>query len=73
MVQSGILVHLKAFRLAGKLDSYAVLEDQKLVVSVEEGVLANDIGDAVTAQIVSGASSGTVVFSADGSFSYTPK
>jgi VCBS repeat-containing protein len=55
-------------------DAYQVDEDSVLNAFVP-GVLANDIdpnGDAFTAQLVSGASHGTVVLAADGGFTYTP-
>jgi VCBS repeat-containing protein len=55
-------------------DGYTVESGQTLNVSVP-GVLANDIdaeGDPLTAELVSGPANGTLVFNADGSFSYTP-
>lgn len=56
-------------------DVYVLDEDVPLVVDAATGVLANDTdaeGDPLTAVPVSGASNGTVVPSADGSFTYTP-
>ncbi len=57
-------------------DSYSVNEDSTLTVAAP-GVLGNDDefdGDPLTAEHVpgSGPSNGTLVFSADGSFTYTP-
>ena len=56
-------------------DSYRVHQGQTLTVSAGGGVLFNDYdddGDPLTAQLVTGTSWGTLAFSADGSFSYTP-
>ena len=56
-------------------DSYTTDEDTPLVVSAEDGVLANDFdadGDTLVAELVSGPSMGTLTLNADGSFSYTP-
>jgi uncharacterized delta-60 repeat protein len=55
-------------------DAYSVNEDNTLSVAAL-GVLANDSdpgGNPVTALLVSGPSSGTMAFHADGSFIYTP-
>ncbi|HBE66541.1 MAG TPA: hypothetical protein DDW52_00195 [Planctomycetaceae bacterium] len=55
-------------------DGYSGVEDTPLNIAAA-GVLANDTdedGDALTAVLVSGASSGAVVLNSDGSFSYTP-
>ncbi len=55
-------------------DSYSVNEDTALAVAAL-GILSNDIdidGNALTAVLVSGTSNGTLVFNADGSFTYTP-
>ena len=55
-------------------DSYATDEDTPLTVSAP-GLLANDTdadGDALTAALVSGPTSGTLVLNPDGSFNYTP-
>ncbi len=56
-------------------DAYALLENKSLVVAASSGVLANDtdiLNDALTTQLVSGPSHGTLVLNADGSFTYTP-
>jgi len=58
-------------------DDYAVGEDGTLTVSAAEGVLANDRdgdGDSLTATVEpgNGPANGTLLFNADGSFSYTP-
>jgi VCBS repeat-containing protein len=55
-------------------DAYTTDEDQALVVAAP-GVLINDSdvdGDSLTASLVTGPSSGELVFNEDGSFSYTP-
>ena len=55
-------------------DAYTTLEDTVLNVAAP-GVLANDTdvdGDALTSILVSGPSHGSLIFNADGSFSYTP-
>src|SRR5688572_4342635 len=58
-------------------DQYALDEDNVLAVSGTQGVLSNDAdadGDPLTASLVAdrGPSNGTVAFSADGTFTYTP-
>lgn len=56
-------------------DAYTVAEDGLLTVDAEAGILANDSdpdGDALTAQLTSSPSGGTLVLNADGSFTYTP-
>jgi hypothetical protein len=60
--------------LAGDGD-YGTQENQALFVGSGNGVLANaadDDGDSLTAQLVSGPSDGTLLFHSDGSFTYTP-
>ena len=55
-------------------DSYSVNEDNSLNVSAP-GVLGNDSdveGDPISAFLVSGPASGTLILNADGSFTYTP-
>ncbi len=55
-------------------DSHIVLEDQTLTVNAP-GVLDNDTdvdADPLTAQLVAGATHGSLSLNADGSFSYTP-
>jgi len=55
-------------------DTYSVIEDSVLNV-VEPGVLQNDLdvdGDALTVQLQSGVSHGTLTLNANGSFVYTP-
>ena len=55
-------------------DSYVTNEDAALVVAVP-GILGNDSdaeGDGLSAVLVSGPSHGSMAFSADGSFTYTP-
>jgi Bacterial Ig domain/Cadherin domain len=55
-------------------DVYSVLEDDSVSVSAP-GVLSNDSDpdfDALTVEMESGPSNGAIVFSADGSFVYTP-
>lgn len=56
-------------------DSYSVAEDATLTVAAP-GVLSNDtdtdVGDTLTASLVSGAAHGTVTLVSDGSFTYAP-
>lgn len=54
-------------------DSYTVQEDQQLVVSAANGVLANDTGLNLTASRTSGPTHGSVTLNPDGSFAYTPQ
>ena len=58
-------------------DAYSILENATLsVATVRQGVLANDtdadIGDRLTAQLVSGPAHGALQFNKDGTFNYTP-
>ncbi|MFX1441204.1 MAG: tandem-95 repeat protein, partial [Promethearchaeota archaeon] len=56
-------------------DSYAVDEDSILHVDAVDGVLANDFdndGDILSLYLISGTAHGSLVFNADGSFTYTP-
>ena len=56
-------------------DEYSVDEDGSLVVTADLGVLANDADvdlDVLTATLVVGPTTGSLVLTADGSFSYTP-
>ncbi|MDJ0851268.1 MAG: DUF2341 domain-containing protein, partial [Myxococcota bacterium] len=61
---------------ASGLQHYTIAEDSTLVVSAQEGVLANDFdgdGDALTAVLVAGPSSAaSFSLNPDGSFDYTP-
>ena len=55
-------------------DVFMVAEDSVLTVA-PAGVLTNDDdaeGDAITATLIGGPANGTLVFDADGSFTYTP-
>lgn len=53
-------------------DSYSTIEDTPLDVSAP-GVLGNDTGEgALTAQLVTGTTSGSLTLSPDGSFVYSP-
>jgi VCBS repeat-containing protein len=56
-------------------DTYTVDEDNTLTVAVADGVLKNDQQDdaaALTVQVVSGVTKGTLALNPDGSFTYTP-
>jgi VCBS repeat-containing protein len=56
-------------------DAYSIGEDYVLAPGSSQGVLANDFdpeGQTLTAELVSEPEHGTLVFSSDGSFSYTP-
>lgn len=56
-------------------DEYETLEDVELVVSAEDGVLANDVdpdGDELTAVLVDSTANGSLQLNLDGSFVYTP-
>ncbi len=55
-------------------DSYSVRHNQVLTVNAAEGVLANDTYPSTTFPVVelSGPANGLLLFSADGSFTYTP-
>jgi len=56
-------------------DTYTVNEDSALIVEVPAGVLDNDSdpdGDSLSADLISDVSHGTLTFSTDGSFEYTP-
>jgi hypothetical protein len=55
-------------------DSYSATGGVTLVVTAQEGVLANDSdpdGDTLTASLVSGPTNGTLTLRPDGSFDYT--
>ncbi|MFT5454503.1 MAG: hypothetical protein ACI9K2_000980 [Myxococcota bacterium] len=59
----------------GVPEGYPGVEDESLVVSALDGVLANDVdldGDALTASLVVAPTNGSLILSADGSFAYTP-
>ncbi|ETX26515.1 Calx-beta domain-containing protein, partial [Roseivivax isoporae] len=56
-------------------DRYAAVEDRALTVGTAGGVLSNDTDeedDPLTARVVEDAAHGTLVFSANGAFTYTP-
>ena len=56
-------------------DHYFAEPDGSLAPDAQSGVLANDDdpdGDSITASLVSSTSSGGLLFSSDGSFTYTP-
>lgn len=55
-------------------DSYTTIEDQALTINAP-GVMVNDSdidGDTLTAMLVSNPASGSLVFNANGSFTFTP-
>jgi len=53
-------------------DHYTTKKNTSLTVAANKGVLKNDNAFSVNAQLVAGASNGTVVLGANGSFLYTP-
>jgi VCBS repeat-containing protein len=56
-------------------DNYAAIADDILTISVSNGVLSNDTdaeNQALSAAVVQDAEHGTLNFSSDGSFTYTP-
>lgn len=56
-------------------DTYTTAEETVLIVPETEGVLVNDTdfdGDSLTAELVTDVNYGTLLFAADGSFTYTP-
>ncbi|MFK4812674.1 autotransporter domain-containing protein [Devosia sp. ZW T5_3] len=67
---SGVLIDGNA--IVAVDDSYSVQEDQQLVVSAANGVLANDTGANLVATLVVPPASGSFGLNADGSFTYTP-
>jgi len=57
-------------------DAYDAGQDMTLAVDASCGLLANDVdadGDALTAELVSDVSEGTLNLNADGTFDYTPR
>ena len=61
---------------AAKNDSYATDEDVPLTIAAGAGVLANDFdidGDTLSAKMITLPAHGTINFSAEGSFVYTPR
>lgn len=67
---SGVLIDGNA--IVAVDDSYSVQEDQQLVVSAANGVLANDTGANLVATLVVPPASGSFGLNADGSFTYAP-
>ncbi len=54
-------------------DSYSTSADQKLSVSIADGILKNDTGNSlIVTSLMSRVSNGTLYLYADGSFTYTP-
>jgi len=62
-------------RPVASTDTYTTTEDTQLIVAAPQGVLSNDSdpdNQSLTATLVSGPAHGTVAFSANGAFKYTP-
>ncbi len=60
---------------AANTDTYFTPPNVSLAISATDGVLANDVdadGDALTAQLISSTSNGTLNLNPNGSLSYTP-
>ncbi|HEY5389539.1 MAG TPA: Ig-like domain-containing protein, partial [Solirubrobacteraceae bacterium] len=53
-------------------DAYATAADQELSVDAAAGVLANDHGIGLSAQLVTGPAHGTLTLAKDGAFTFTP-
>ena len=53
-------------------DFYTTGVDEALVATIAEGVMINDLGTGQQVELVADTSNGTLLLSADGSFSYTP-
>lgn len=54
-------------------DTYQVSPGAELNTGAGQGVLANDVGGAITAELVQGVSHGILTLHSDGSFSYKPE
>ncbi|MGJ8673162.1 Ig-like domain-containing protein [Rubritalea sp.] len=75
-----ILVQLGKFPIEGVTDYYAVVPGEGITIPAGEGVLSNDsnpntgfyAGSITRAYVSSGPSHGSLSFSSDGSFTYTP-
>jgi hypothetical protein len=53
-------------------DAYATAANQEISVDAADGVLANDDGIGLSAQLVTGPTHGTLTLSRDGAFTFTP-
>jgi photosystem II stability/assembly factor-like uncharacterized protein len=56
-------------------DTYSTVQDSAIAINAAQGVLSNDVqigGFTLTAAIVNTTTNGTLVFNADGSFTYSP-
>jgi hypothetical protein len=70
-----VTLNVQAGAVTATGDTYTANENQALSITAGSGVLASDIlqsGESGTIALNTGASNGTVVVNADGSFSYTP-
>ena len=69
--------YLETDEPVGVADVYTTPFETALVVNAATGVLANDtnteVGETLTARLLTAPSHGTVVLASDGSFTYTPE
>ncbi|MCH8042671.1 MAG: tandem-95 repeat protein [Planctomycetes bacterium] len=72
---ASVTITVEAFDhpLAAVADGYTTLENISITVNALDGVLQNDSGSALTAALVTPPEFGTLVFAADGSFTYDPQ
>jgi photosystem II stability/assembly factor-like uncharacterized protein len=72
VVGNGGVILKKGVSVTGAADNYTTSQATPLIVTSNNGVLANDGQSNVTVNVMSNVSNGTLVLNADGSFTYTP-